>query len=80
MRTKSKGFIRLQSKDPRRHPILDPKYMDHEDDWIEFRKCIELSREIFAQPSFDEYRAGELAPGEDCKTKEQVHIFSWTNY
>uniref|UniRef100_A0A158P7M4 Eukaryotic translation initiation factor 3 subunit D n=1 Tax=Angiostrongylus cantonensis TaxID=6313 RepID=A0A158P7M4_ANGCA len=38
MRTKSRGCIKLASKDPRRHPIIDPNYLDHEDDWKEFRK------------------------------------------
>ena len=72
MRSKSHGVIRLQSRDPRRHPHIDPRYMDHEEDWIEFRKCIEISREIFAQSSFDSFRAGELAPGPECTTTEQV--------
>jgi len=75
MRSKSRGFIRLQSRDPRRHPHLDPNYMDHEDDWVEFRRCIEISREIFAQSSFDAFRAGEIAPGPECTTKEQIDKF-----
>ena len=75
MRSKSTGSITLASKDPRRHPLMDPNYMAHEEDWIEFRKCIELSREIFRQPSFDKYRDGELAPGEDCTTKEKIDEF-----
>ncbi|KAK6036794.1 GMC oxidoreductase, partial [Cooperia oncophora] len=36
MRTKSKGCIKLASNDPRRHPIIDPNYLDHDDDWKEF--------------------------------------------
>jgi choline dehydrogenase len=75
MRSKSSGTIRLASKDPRRHPLLDPNYMAHEEDWIEFRKCIELSREIFREPSFDKFRDGEIGPGDECKTKEQVDEF-----
>ncbi|VDM79838.1 unnamed protein product, partial [Strongylus vulgaris] len=67
MRTKSKGCIKLSSKDPRRHPIIDPKYMDHDDDWKEFRKCVRLSREIFAQKAFEPFRGEELAPGKDCQ-------------
>lgn len=76
MRSKSRGYIHLQNRDPRRHPRIDPNYMDHEEDWIEFRRCIEISREIFAQSSFDAFRAGELAPGADCKSKEQVCLFN----
>ncbi|RCN37773.1 choline dehydrogenase domain protein [Ancylostoma caninum] len=75
MRTKSKGCIKLSSKDPRRHPIIDPKYMDHDDDWKEFRKCIKLSREIFAQKAFDPFRGDELAPGKQCQSDADIDKF-----
>ncbi|EYB84479.1 hypothetical protein Y032_0315g2260 [Ancylostoma ceylanicum] len=75
MRTKSKGCIKLSSKDPRRHPIIDPKYMDHDDDWKEFRRCIKLSREIFAQKAFDPFRGDELAPGKQCQSDADIDKF-----
>ncbi|VDM57804.1 unnamed protein product [Angiostrongylus costaricensis] len=75
MRTKSKGCIKLASKDPRRYPIIDPNYLDHEDDWKEFRKCIRLSREIFAQKAFDPYRGEELAPGKEVESDAQIDNF-----
>uniref|UniRef100_A0A7E4VL99 Choline dehydrogenase n=1 Tax=Panagrellus redivivus TaxID=6233 RepID=A0A7E4VL99_PANRE len=75
MRTKSAGTVRLQSKDPRRHPLLDPNYMSHDDDWTEFRRCIEISRELFAQKAFEPFRAGELAPGPDVTTDAQIDAF-----
>ncbi|PIO75101.1 GMC oxidoreductase [Teladorsagia circumcincta] len=85
MRTKSKGCIKLASKDPRRHPIIDPNYLDHDDDWKEFRwvrssvqirrKCVRLSREIFAQKAFDPYRGEELSPGKDVTTDAQIDGF-----
>ncbi|XGW10309.1 hypothetical protein V3C99_012080 [Haemonchus contortus] len=75
MRTKSKGCIKLASRDPRRHPIIDPNYLSHEDDWKEFRKCVRLSREIFAQKAFDPYRGDELSPGKDVTTDAQIDNF-----
>ncbi|VDN31768.1 unnamed protein product, partial [Cylicostephanus goldi] len=94
MRTQSRGCIKLSSKDPRRHPIIDPNYMDHDDDWKEFRtvridfdydqfsaipglfrKCVQLSRELFAQKSFDPFRGDELAPGKDCKSDADIDNF-----
>ncbi|KAJ1354309.1 hypothetical protein KIN20_011198 [Parelaphostrongylus tenuis] len=75
MRTKSKGCIKLASKDPRRHPIIDPNYLDHDDDWKEFRKCIRLSREIFAQKAFDPFRGEELAPGREVQSDVQIDNF-----
>lgn len=77
MRSKSVGAIRLQSNDARRPPLMNPNYMSCEEDWIEFRRCIRLSREIFAQPAFDEYRGEELAPGKNCETDDQVIIYTY---
>uniref|UniRef100_A0A7I4Y515 Choline dehydrogenase n=1 Tax=Haemonchus contortus TaxID=6289 RepID=A0A7I4Y515_HAECO len=75
MRTKSKGCIKLASRDPRRHPIIDPNYLSHDDDCKEFRKCVRLSREIFAQKAFDPYRGDELSPGKDVTTDAQIDNF-----
>lgn len=72
MRSQAHGNVWLQSKDPRRAPLLEPNYMSSEEDFPEFRRCIQLSREIFSQPAFAEYRGEEMAPGKNCQTDEQV--------
>lgn len=74
MRSQAHGTIRLENKDPRRPPILLPNYMSAENDFPEFRRCIQLSRKIFAQPAFDEFRGEELAPGAHCKTDAEVIV------
>ena len=63
MRSKSRGFVRLTSADPREHPRIRFNYMSHPDDWTEMRACVRLTREIFAQPAFDPYRGREIQPG-----------------
>lgn len=75
MRSKSVGSIYLQTNDPRRSPLINPNYLSCEEDLIEFRRCVQISREIFAQPAFDEFRGEELAPGKDCKTDEEVIFY-----
>ncbi|WKX94674.1 hypothetical protein Q1695_011725 [Nippostrongylus brasiliensis] len=75
MRTKSKGCVKLASNDPRRHPTIDPNYLSHDDDWKEFRKCVRLSRELFAQKAFDPYRGDELAPGKDVQSDADIDNF-----
>ena len=32
MRATSRGWLKLQSKDPRTHPLIEPKYLDTEQD------------------------------------------------
>ncbi len=39
------------------------------------RESVKLSREIFAQPAFDEYRDVELAPGAEALTDAQLDAF-----
>ena len=63
MRSKSRGHVRLTSNDPAAEPAIQFNYMSHEDDYPEFRHCIRLTREIFAQPAFDPFRGREIAPG-----------------
>ena len=39
------------------------------------RESIKLSREIFAQKAFDEFRGGETEPGEDATSDEKLDEF-----
>lgn len=62
-RSKSRGWVRLRDAKPESLPRVRFNYMSHPDDWLEFRACMRLTREIFAQAAFDPYRGRELAPG-----------------
>ncbi|MCB1454572.1 MAG: choline dehydrogenase, partial [Rhizobiaceae bacterium] len=65
MRSKSRGSVTLRSADPADKPRILFNYMSHPDDWSDFRHCIRLTREIFAQEAFSPYRGEELSPGAD---------------
>ncbi|MCG6858878.1 MAG: choline dehydrogenase [Salaquimonas sp.] len=75
MRSKSRGHVRLRDSDPATPPLIRFNYMSHEDDWRDFRHCVRLTREIFAQPAFDEYRGREIAPGSDVQSDDQLDAF-----
>ncbi len=62
-RSKSRGYVRLRDARPESLPRVRFNYMSHPDDWLEFRSCIDFTREIFNQPAFSAYRGRELAPG-----------------
>jgi len=53
--------------------------MSHEDDWIEMRACLRLTREIFAQRAFDPYRGRELKPGPEIHSDAQIDEFISTH-
>ncbi|OZC05436.1 choline dehydrogenase domain protein [Onchocerca flexuosa] len=75
LRSKSKGTITLANNDPRRHPLINPNYLDHIDDYIEFRLAVRIARALLNQRSFDKYRGDELLPGKDCQSNEQIDGF-----
>jgi choline dehydrogenase len=75
MRSKSRGHVRLKSRDPLQAPTIRFNYMSHPDDWTEMRACVRLTREIFAQEAFDPYRSREIQPGADVTTDEAIDAF-----
>jgi choline dehydrogenase len=75
MRSKSRGWVRLRSRDPLDKARILFNYMSDPDDWVEMRACVRLTREIFAQRAFDRYRARELQPGEAVQSDAQIDAF-----
>ncbi len=75
MHSKSRGWVRLASRDPAVKPRILFNYMSHPDDWVEFRAAVRLTRELFAQPAFDRYRSREIQPGADAQSDAQIDAF-----
>ena len=75
MRSKSRGAVTLRSADPKDAPEIRFNYMSHPDDWEEFRKCVRLTREIFAQDAFAPYVKHEIQPGSGCETDDEIDAF-----
>lgn len=74
-RSKSRGWVRLRDARPESLPRVRFNYMTHPDDWTEFRACIRLTREIFAQPALAAYAGAELAPGLDASDDASLDDF-----
>ncbi|SMY08538.1 choline dehydrogenase [Flavimaricola marinus] len=72
MRSASRGAVTLRSADPAAAPEIRFNYMSDPQDWEDFRTCIRLTREIFAQPAFDPYRGHEIQPGADLQTDAEL--------
>lgn len=75
MRSKSRGAVSLRSADPNEAPRIVFNYMSHEDDWRDFRRCIRLTREIFQQDAFAEFRGHEIQPGDAVQSDEALDDF-----
>lgn len=72
MRSKSRGTVMLKSADPAEAPSIAFNYMAHSEDWEDFRRCIRLTREIFAQDAFKPFVKHEIQPGGDVQTDEEL--------
>lgn len=75
MRSTSRGAVSLRSGDPADTPKIVFNYMSQDRDWEEFRNCIRLTREIFAQDAFKPFVKGEIQPGADVQTDDELDAF-----
>jgi len=75
MRPTSRGHVRLRSPDPRQPPSILFNYMGTEQDREEMRAAVRLTREILAQPAFDDLRGPELAPGPAVRSDAEIDAF-----
>ena len=75
MRSPSRGHVRLKSANPVEAPAIRFDYMSHQKDWADFRHCIRLTREIFAQPAFRPYSGDEIQPGAGLQDDDELDGF-----
>ncbi|HEX2593628.1 MAG TPA: choline dehydrogenase [Rhizomicrobium sp.] len=72
LRPQSKGYISLKSSDPLAAPLIQPNYLEAEEDRRALREGTKMAREIFAQEAFDPYRGPELMPGAHVMKDDQI--------
>ena len=75
MRSPSRGRVTLRSSDPAEAPRILFNYMSQEKDWADFRNCIRLTREIFAQDTFAPFVKHEIQPGDAVQSDEDLNDF-----
>ncbi len=75
MRSKSRGRVSLRSAEPADAPRILFNYMSHPEDWEEWRRCVRLTREIFAQDAFKPFVKNEIQPGAAVQTDDEIDAF-----
>ena len=75
MRSPSRGAVTLRSAKPEDSPKITFNYMSTEKDWIDFRRGIRLTREIFAQEAFRPFVKHEIQPGVALQNDAQIDGF-----
>jgi len=75
MRSPSRGAVTLRAADPAAPPRIRFNYMSHAQDWEDFRRCIRLTREIFAQEAFRPFVRHEIQPGAEVQDDAALDEF-----
>jgi choline dehydrogenase len=78
MYSDARGTVRIRSTDPREPPALQFNYLSTEQDRREWVEAIRVARRILNQPAMDEYNGGEISPGPQVETDEQ--ILDWVKH
>jgi len=66
---KSRGRLRLVSADPAVAPEIDPAYLSAPADRAAYLEALDWAQAIGSAPALDDWRAEELLPGVDCRSK-----------
>ncbi|SMC96608.1 choline dehydrogenase [Kibdelosporangium aridum] len=72
MYSDARGSVKIKSTDPREHPALRFNYLSTDQDRREWVESIRVARKILSQPAFDEFNAGEISPGPEVSSDEEI--------
>lgn len=72
MYSNSRGSVKAVSADVRDKPALTFNYLSTIEDKREWVEAISAARKILSQPAFDPFNGGEISPGPQVATDEQV--------
>ncbi|MEE1757664.1 choline dehydrogenase [Streptomyces sp. SP18BB07] len=68
----SKGHVKLRANDPLQAPVLTFNYLSTEQDRQDWIDGVRVTRELLNQPAFAPFNGGELSPGPDIRTDEEI--------
>jgi choline dehydrogenase-like flavoprotein len=75
LRPRSRGSLRLASKDPFAAPLIDPNFLSDRDDMARMIRGVKLSRHILAQPAMAAVGGQELANSAGAQTDSEIEQF-----
>jgi choline dehydrogenase len=72
MYSDARGSVRITSNDPRAHPAIRFNYLSTAQDRREWVEAIHVARTILAQPAMAPFDGGEISPGPNVESDEQI--------
>ncbi|MEU6051840.1 GMC family oxidoreductase N-terminal domain-containing protein [Streptomyces xanthochromogenes] len=79
-RARSRGTVRLRTRDFRDKPRVDPRYFTDEHDVRVMTYGLRLARRIAAQPALAPWAGAELAPGPGVQTDDELFDYIATTH
>ena len=76
VRPKSRGTVRLRSADPSSPPVVDPNFLAEPDDLRTSVEGVQISREIFSQPSLQRHIRAIRYPDDGVKTQADYEAYA----
>ena len=64
--------MQITSADPRAKPALRFNYMSTDEDRREWVEAVRHARHILSQPAMDPFNGGEVSPGPEVSTDDQI--------
>ena len=68
----SVGSVKITSADPQVKPALRFNYLSTDQDRRDWVEAVRRAREILNQPAFEPFDGGEISPGTDVATDEEI--------
>ncbi|MER5420491.1 choline dehydrogenase [Streptosporangium roseum] len=72
MYSDARGSVKIRSTDPRVHPALRFNYLSTARDRREWVEAVRVARDVLTQRAMDEFNAGELSPGPEVRTDQEI--------
>ncbi len=72
MYSDSRGTLMVRSADPTEKPALRFNYLSTPQDRREWVEAVQIARHILNQPAFAKFNGGEISPGVDVTTDDQI--------
>ncbi|MFI6887621.1 choline dehydrogenase [Streptosporangium canum] len=72
MYSDARGSVKIRSTDPRVHPALRFNYLSTARDRREWVEAVRAARDVLTQRAMDEFNAGELSPGPEVRTDQEI--------
>ena len=72
MYSNSRGSLKIKSKDPFEKPSIVFNYLSTKEDEREWVEAIRVARNILKQKAMDPFNGGEISPGPQVQTDEEI--------